>query len=104
MDDKIELHTQTDLDSEKLGGHLTEINEKLQRNHSVAETLGQEELEELEVAKGYVAAKDLHGHVEEIPLGEGIIAEDDDVVIDPRLKDYPIPLVARTVDLRNDPT
>jgi len=37
--------------------------------------------------------------------GEEIYVPDDhDVVIDPRLKDYPIPLVARTVDLHNDHT
>lgn len=29
---------------------------------------------------------------------------DSEEVIDPRLKDYPIPLVAKTVDLHNDPT
>lgn len=29
---------------------------------------------------------------------------ENDVFIDPRLKDYPIPLVAKTVDLHNDPT
>lgn len=28
---------------------------------------------------------------------------ENDVFIDPRLKDYPIPLVAKTVDLHNDP-
>lgn len=32
------------------------------------------------------------------------IPGEDDVFIDPRLKDYPIPLVAKTVDLHNDPT
>lgn len=30
------------------------------------------------------------------------IPGDNDVVMDPRLKNYPIPLVARTVDLHND--
>lgn len=30
------------------------------------------------------------------------VPEDDDEYIDPRLKDYPIPLVAKTVDLHND--
>ncbi|KAF7956268.1 hypothetical protein EAE96_005188 [Botrytis aclada] len=33
-----------------------------------------------------------------------IIPGEDDALIDPRLKDYPIPLVAKTVDLHNDPT
>lgn len=32
------------------------------------------------------------------------LPEENDIVIDPRLKDYPIPLVAKTVDLHNDPT
>lgn len=32
------------------------------------------------------------------------VPNDDDEFIDPRLKDYPIPLVAKTVDLHNDPT
>lgn len=30
------------------------------------------------------------------------VPEDDDEYIDPRLRDYPIPLVAKTVDLHND--
>ena len=30
------------------------------------------------------------------------VPDDSDEVIDPRLKDYPIPLVAKTVDLHND--
>ena len=71
---------------------------------SVAETLSAHQIDELETVKGFIAEKDLHGNVEQVPLGEGIIPDDDDVVIDPRLKDYPIPLVARTVDLKNDPT
>ncbi|ATZ50510.1 hypothetical protein BCIN_06g00120 [Botrytis cinerea B05.10] len=33
-----------------------------------------------------------------------IVPEENDIFIDPRLKDYPIPLVAKTVDLHNDPT
>lgn len=33
-----------------------------------------------------------------------IVPGENDVFIDPRLKDYPIPLVAKTVDLHNDPT
>lgn len=39
-------------------------------------------------------------------LGENeiYVPGDDDEVVDPRLKDYPIPLVAKTVDLHNDPT
>lgn len=39
-----------------------------------------------------------------VPLGEGIPPGDHDTVVDPRLKDYPIPLVAKTVSLENDPT
>lgn len=30
------------------------------------------------------------------------VPDDDEEVIDPRLKDYPVPLVAKTVDLHND--
>lgn len=30
------------------------------------------------------------------------VPEDNEDVIDPRLKDYPVPLVAKTVDLHND--
>lgn len=32
------------------------------------------------------------------------LPEENDIFIDPRLKDYPITLVAKTVDLHNDPT
>lgn len=32
------------------------------------------------------------------------IPDDNEIFIDPRLADYPIPLVAKTVDLHNDPT
>ena len=62
------------------------------------------DIHDLEVAKGFVSQKDFEGHVSDVPLGEGIVPDDDDEFIDPRLKDYPIPLVAKTVDLRNDPT
>lgn len=62
------------------------------------------EIHDLEVAKGFVSEKDFEGHVSDVPLGEGIVPDDDDEFIDPRLKDYPIALVAKTVDLRNDPT
>jgi hypothetical protein len=51
-----------------------------------------------------VASKDFEGHYNDVPLGEGIVPEDEDIFIDPRLKDYPISLVAKTVDLKNDPT
>lgn len=40
----------------------------------------------------------------EVPLNKAIVASDDDEFVDPRLKDYPIPLVAKTVGLENDPT
>lgn len=33
-----------------------------------------------------------------------VIPDDNDEFIDPRLKDYPIPQVAKTVDLHNDDT
>lgn len=33
-----------------------------------------------------------------------VVPDEDDEFIDPRLKNYPIPLVAKTVDLHNDPT
>lgn len=62
------------------------------------------DIHDLEVAKGFVAKKDFEGHVTDVPLGEGIVPDDDDEFIDPRLVNYPIPLVAKTVDLRNDPT
>ena len=61
-------------------------------------------LEDVEVAPGFVESKDFEGHYKDVPLGEGIVPEDSDFFIDPRLKDYPIPLVAKTVDLKNDPT
>lgn len=35
---------------------------------------------------------------------ERYIPSDDEEFIDPRLSDYPIPLVAKTVDLHNDET
>jgi hypothetical protein len=40
----------------------------------------------------------------DIPDDKVFIPDESDVVIDPRLKNYPIPLVAKTVDLHNDPT
>lgn len=40
----------------------------------------------------------------DIPEDKVFIPGEDDVFIDPRLNDYPIPLVAKTVDLHNDPT
>ena len=33
-----------------------------------------------------------------------IVPDDEDEFIDPRLKNYPVPLVAKTVDLHNDDT
>ncbi|KXS99658.1 hypothetical protein AC578_9918 [Pseudocercospora eumusae] len=43
--------------------------------------------------------------VAEKSLDDGAyVPRDDEEFIDPRLKDYPIPLVAKTVDLHNDPT
>lgn len=39
-----------------------------------------------------------------IPLQEAIPPGEHDVVVDPRLKGYPVPLVAKTVSLENDPT
>ena len=53
---------------------------------------------------GFVAEKDFEGHYKDVPLGEGIVPDDNDEFIDPRLANYPIPEVAKTVDLRNDPT
>lgn len=49
---------------------------------------------------GYESVED----VNKVPLGEGIRPGDQDTVVDPRLKDYPIPLVAKCVSLENDPT
>ena len=37
-------------------------------------------------------------------LSAAYLPHNGDGVIDPRLRDYPIPLVARTVDLHNDET
>lgn len=37
-------------------------------------------------------------------VGEVYVPIDSDEVIDPRLRDYPIPLLAKTVDLHNDPS
>lgn len=45
-----------------------------------------------------------NGSVEDVDMGEVVVPHDDAEFIDPRLKDYPIPLVAKTVDLHNDPT
>lgn len=40
----------------------------------------------------------------DIPADKPFVPDENDEVIDPRLKDYPIPLVAKTVDLYNDET
>ena len=40
----------------------------------------------------------------EVPLSKGIAPSEDDEVVDPCLKDYEIPLVAKCVGLQNDPT
>ena len=77
-----------------------ETNEKKPGLH-VQETA---DIHDVEVAPGFVAEADFEGHYKEVPVGEGIVPDDNDEFIDPRLKDYPIPLVAKTVDLRNDPT
>ncbi|KAK5129138.1 hypothetical protein LTR08_003803 [Meristemomyces frigidus] len=45
-----------------------------------------------------------HGAVEDLDTEKVFVPDDNDEFIDPRLKDYPIPLVAKTVDLHNDPT
>lgn len=45
-----------------------------------------------------------HGSVAEVDMAEVVIPDDDDEFIDPRLKDYPVPLVAKTVDLHDGPT
>jgi hypothetical protein len=39
----------------------------------------------------------------EIPLNQAIAPSEDDEFVDPRLKNYPIPLVAKVVSLENDP-
>lgn len=44
------------------------------------------------------------GYTKEIDPAEVYIPDDSEEFIDPRLKDYPEKLVARTVDLHNDPT
>jgi hypothetical protein len=40
----------------------------------------------------------------DIPLKQALAPGEDDEVVDPRLKNYPIPLVAKSVGLANDPT
>lgn len=40
----------------------------------------------------------------DVPVSKGIALSDNDEVVDPRLKDYEIPLVAKCVGLQNDPT
>lgn len=62
------------------------------------------DIHDVEVAPGFVSEADFKGNINDVPIGEGVIPEDSDEFIDPRLKDYPMPLVAKTVDLRNDPT
>jgi hypothetical protein len=52
----------------------------------------------------FVAEKYFKGHYTDVTLGEGIVPEEHDKFIDPRLENYPVPKVAKTVDLRNDPT
>nr|XP_001400241.2 hypothetical protein ANI_1_3030024 [Aspergillus niger CBS 513.88] len=79
---------------------LEEVNEK-KDDLLVKETA---DIHDVEVAPGFVAEADLKGDYKDLPIGEGIVPDDNDEFIDPRLKDYPIPLVAKTVDLRNDPT
>ena len=49
---------------------------------------------------GFESTEDIN----KVPLGEGIRPGDHDTVVDPRLKDYLIPLVAKCVSLENDPT
>ena len=44
------------------------------------------------------------GDVDKVPLGQAVVPDDDDEFVDPRLEKYPIPLVAKCVSLRNDPT
>lgn len=60
--------------------------------------------QDTEVIESYAASEEVEGHYKDVPLGEGIVPTDQDEFIDPRLKNYPIPLVAKTVDLRNDPS
>lgn len=43
-------------------------------------------------------------YTKDIDGAEIYVPTDDEEFIDPRLKDYPVPLVAKTVDLHNDPT
>lgn len=49
----------------------------------------------------HLATYEVH---EEPDLAEVVVPDDHDEFIDPRLRDYPIPLVAKTVALHNDPT
>jgi hypothetical protein len=53
--------------------------------------------------------KDLEVDVKPASIGEGnvskpFVPDENDDLIDPRLRDYPVPLVAKTVPLHNDPS
>lgn len=79
------------------------ISQKSEDNEKKAHVLDEKvDAHDIEVAPGYIAEKDVA--FAEIPIGEGVIPDDKDHFIDPRLKDYSVPLVAKTVDLHNDPT
>lgn len=53
-----------------------------------------------------VNEKEVEVGAEEVSLSDQsvYVPDEKDEFIDPRLKDYPIPLVAKTVDLHNDDT
>ena len=60
----------------------------------------------VEITEGYVTQDSLErvdADFKDVPLGEGIKPKEDDEFVDPRLENYPIPLVAKTVSLKNDP-
>ncbi|KAI9731219.1 MAG: hypothetical protein M1834_005412 [Cirrosporium novae-zelandiae] len=58
----------------------------------------------VEVLPHDVSEEGFDGNYKDFPLGEAIIPTDSEEVVDPRLKNYPIPLVAKCVGLKNDPT
>ena len=82
-----------------------EINSRSGETHHKKSTDGEkdekhtvvEEIRDGGVLPEYSSEKEIDG-------ADVYIPDDDEEFIDPRLKDYVIPLVAKTVDLHNDPT
>ena len=66
--------------------------------------LGEKSVAAVEVVGEHGDKTTFVGDVDTVPLGSAVVPEDEDEYADPRLKDYPIPLVAKCVSLQNDPT